>query len=357
MSETALRPQRRPAVALAERGLLPDRVIRAGIRSLLDQRLKSLPHRGGPHAPEYLERFTSTLAASSIATLTDKANEQHYELPAAFFRLVLGPHLKYSSAFWAHAPAHPPSLARAEAEALRLTCEHARLGDAQRILELGCGWGSLTLWMAENYPRSRITAVSNSHSQRAYILGEAARRGFSNVTVLTADMNDFRPDGRFDRVVSVEMFEHLRNWPEVFRRVEDWLVPGGYFFLHVFAHRSTPYLFEVADASDWMSAHFFSGGMMPSDELAVRVAGRLAVRERWRWSGVHYRDTAEAWLGNLDAHRAEVLQIFKDVYGAQARQWLQRWRIFFMACAELFGHDDGREWGVSHYLLERTSSG
>jgi cyclopropane-fatty-acyl-phospholipid synthase len=289
--------------------------------------------------------------SAAIAPVPHRANEQHYEVPAGFFGLVLGPHRKYSSAWW---PAGVTKLEQAETAALAVTCERAGLADGQQILELGCGWGSLTLWMAQHYPRSHITAVSNSHSQRMWILDQAARRGLSNVEVVTADMNRFSIDRRFDRVVSVEMFEHMRNWRELFARVHGWLEPRGSFFMHVFCHRSTPYAFVDSGASDWMSRHFFSGGMMPSDELALRFQDPLRLLRRWRWDGRHYERTANAWLANLDTHREPALAVLAATYGAdQAALWLQRWRIFFMACAELFGHRHGQEWWVSHYLFER----
>ena len=342
---------------LAERGWLPDGVIRLGIRRLLRQRLRTLALRDTERAAEQVGHLVRDMAAAPLAVLPRKANEQHYELPVEFYRLVLGRYLKYSSGCWREANTGADDLDEAEAEALRVTCERAQLADGQHVLELGCGWGSLTLWMAERYPRSRIVAVSNSQSQREFITEQAARRGLTNVTVITRDVNELDTRGaRFDRVVSVEMFEHLRNWPEAFRRVHLWLAPGGLFFLHVFAHRSTPYLFEVTDRSDWMAAHFFSGGMMPSDELALRVCGGLQPVGRWRWSGMHYRRTAEAWLANLDAHHDEALGVLRRLHGADAQRWLQRWRMFFMACAELFGYAGGQEWWVSHYLFERPDA-
>jgi cyclopropane-fatty-acyl-phospholipid synthase len=339
------------AINWTEQGLVPDAVIRAGIRRLCKQRLVEI-HAGDAEAASVaFEKFVAHMNAAELAPLPHKANEQHYEVPAAFYATALGQHRKYSSCFW---PKGVSNLDDAEAVALAATCEHAGIVNGQRILELGCGWGSLTLWMAEHYPASRITAVSNSRSQREYILGEAARRDLKNVDIITCDMNVFSTDARFDRIVSVEMFEHMRNWHALFQRVHSWLVPGGRFFMHVFCHRSAPYEFVDNGPSDWMGRHFFSGGIMPSDDLALRFQEHLQLVQRWRWDGTHYEKTANAWLANVDAHRDAVLPVLADTYGDEvAQQWLQRWRIFFMACAELFGYNNGQEWWVSHYLFER----
>lgn len=335
-------------VALTDRGVLPDALVRAGIRALLRRRLAEIDAGDAQAAAARIERFVEHMARSPVALLPEKANEQHYEVAAEFYGLVLGRHRKYSSGYFRDGVR---SLDEAEAEALRLTCEHARIADGMRILELGCGWGSLTLWMAEHYPQARITAVSNSQSQRAYIVAEAARRRLHNVEVLTRDMNAFEAPGRYERIVSVEMFEHMRNWAELFARVHRWLEPSGRLLLHVFVHRSVPYAFEPVDDSDWMSRWFFSGGMMPSDELALRTCGPLALEQRWRWDGRHYARTAECWLERLDAQRPAALAVLRAAYGANAPLWLQRWRVFFMACAELFGHRHGQEWWVSQYLF------
>ena len=341
------------AIALrwAEQGRLPDRVVRSGIRHLLRQRLAEL-HSGDAEAGARItQEFVAQMRAAELAPLPEKANEQHYEVPADFFAQVLGPHRKYSSCHW---PPGVNTLAEAEAAALASTCDRAGLQDGQRVLELGCGWGSLSLWMAERYPNSWITALSNSQSQRAYIEAQAVVRGLSNLRVLTRDINRFDTDERFDRVVSVEMFEHLRNWPRAFAQVARWLQPGGRFFMHVFAHREAPYAFEVRDESDWMSRHFFSGGMMPSDDLALQCQDDLRLLQRWRWDGRHYQRTAAAWLANMDAGQATLMPLLAATYGAdQAGIWWQRWRLFFMAVEELFGHADGRQWWVSHYLFER----
>ena len=343
----------RLALSWVEQGLVPDTVVRHGIRRLCRMRLKDLSVDDAELSASITEAFVHAMREAPAAPLPELANSQHYEVPAEFFGLVLGPRRKYSSAWW---PVGVSTLAQAEERALEETCRRAGLENGQQVLELGCGWGSLTLWMAEHYPASRIVAVSNSHSQRAHILAEAARRGLSNVEVITADMNGFDTAGRFDRIVSVEMFEHMRNWEALFARVHGWLVPGGRFFMHVFCHRATPYPFEDRDASDWMGRHFFSGGMMPSDELALRVSGALRLVARWRWDGTNYQKTANAWLANLDGARGEVIRVLEGAYGAaQAPVWLQRWRLFFMACAELFGHRAGQEWWVSHYLFERPA--
>ncbi len=341
------------AIRWTEQGLVPDGAIRAGIRRLLRQRLEELRADDAEFAAARAEAFAAEMARAPIALVPHKANEQHYEVPAEFYALALGRQRKYSACYW---PEGVASLDDAETAALEVTCERAGIRDGLDILELGCGWGSLTLWMAERYPSSRITAVSNSGSQRDFILAEAKRRGLGNVTVLTSDMNAFEPDGRFDRVVSVEMFEHMRNWQALFGRVHGWLRPGGRFFMHVFVHRLVPYAFEVRDASDWMSEHFFSGGMMPSDDLALRFQHSLKLLQRWRWDGRHYEKTANAWLANVDARRDRILPILAAAHGEAAEQWLQRWRIFFMACAELFGYNRGQEWWVSHTLFERPAA-
>ena len=325
-------------------------MVRAGIRRLLKARLNEIGAEDAARAAILSDNFAAEIRAAPIALAPEKANAQHYQIPAPFFAETLGTHRKYSSCWW---PDGVSTLDQAEAAALAATCEHADLADGQDVLELGCGWGSLTLWMAKHYPSSRITAVSNSSSQRAHIEAEAYRRGLSNIQVMTCDMNEFNAGRRFDRIVSVEMFEHLRNWPEAFRRVRGWLNGDGRFFMHVFVHRLTPYAFVERDASDWMSRFFFTGGMMPSDDLALRFQDDLQIVKRWRWDGTQYERTANAWLANMDARRAAVWPILEQTYGAEhAALWWVRWRIFFMSCAELFGYSHGQQWWVSHYLFK-----
>ncbi|MGZ8408307.1 MAG: SAM-dependent methyltransferase [Hyphomicrobium sp.] len=295
--------------------------------------------------------FASEMAARAIAEHADAANSQHYELPADFFRICLGPKLKYSCCLY---PTGTETLAEAEDAALAETCGHADIRDGQTILELGCGWGSLSLWMAERYPRASITAVSNSLGQRAFIEAQAEARGLTNLVVLTRDMNTFEAGARFDRIVSVEMFEHMANWRALLTKARNWLELDGRVFIHVFTHRRTPYRFEVSNSSDFIAQHFFTGGVMPSHRLVREYADLFEVEEEWRWSGAHYQKTALHWLANMDAEPVAVRRLMDATYGDGARLWTRRWRRFYLATAGLFGDSGGAEWGVSHYRLKRT---
>ena len=341
------------AFELAERAWLPDAMIRFGIRRMLVERLRDEDRGDAQRQADSEAELLATLRASPIAVSTGDANEQHYEVPAEFFRLILGRRLKYSCCYW---PSAGGSLDEAEEAMLALTCERAELADGHSILELGCGWGSLTLWMAERYPDSRITAVSNSSGQRAFIEAECARRGLGNVTAVTADMNDYQPKRRFDRVVSVEMFEHMRNYERLMRRIASWLEPGGKLFVHIFCHRAFAYLYLPAGPNDWMAREYFTGGTMPSDGLLLHFQQALELEGQWRINGRHYQRTLEAWLDRLDARREEVERVLGSTPGELTPQRLaQRWRLFLMACSELFGYRDGGEWWVSHYLFRRRA--
>ena len=331
-----------------ERGWLPDPFIRYGIRRLLRQKL-DLERHGGPTAMAGRRAgLLRSMEEAPLALHAEDANRQHYELPPEFFQIVLGPRLKYSCAWWEPGTA---DLGHAEADMLALTAKRARLADGQRILELGCGWGSLTLWMAEHLPNAQILAVSNSAAQRQFILNRAAERGYTQVEVVTADMNDFALTQRFDRVVSVEMFEHMRNWALLLERITSWLAPEGELFVHHFCHRDLLYFYELDGRDDWMARHFFTGGMMPALDLLGSLEGLLRVEEQWAVNGVHYEKTCRAWLTRQDACRDRILPLFEAVYGRDAARWFERWRLFFLACAELFAYAGGTEWLVGHYRL------
>jgi cyclopropane-fatty-acyl-phospholipid synthase len=330
---------------------VPDAVLRLAIRRLLAQRLREERAGGAAAVDRRTDELVRRMRASPIALATADANAQHYEVPPRFFELVLGSRLKYSCCLYA-SPA--TTLDEAEEAMLALTAERAGLADGQDVLELGCGWGSLTLWMAERFPRSRITAVSNSRDQRGFIEARARQRGLSNVSVVTADMNAFDAAASFDRVVSIEMFEHMRNWPLLLSRVAGWMRPDARLFLHVFSHREVAYPFDVRDASDWMAREFFTGGLMPSDGLLGRLQDGLAIEEHWQVDGTHYARTAEDWLARLDRRRGEALDVLAAAYGLErARERFWAWRLFFLACAECWGYRGGREWIVSHYRLRR----
>jgi cyclopropane-fatty-acyl-phospholipid synthase len=343
------------AVDWTESGLVPDSVIRHGIRRLLRARLADIAADDVQQAAEREAAFIAMMDRSAIALVPHLANEQHYEVPAAFFARVLGDNLKYSCCYWSDGVT---SLSAAESAALAITCERAGIENGMHILDLGCGWGSFSIWTAEHFPECRITSVSNSQSQRDFIVAEAKRRGLENIEVRVCDMNDFDIDRKFHRIVSIEMFEHMRNYRELFRRIARWLRPDGSFFLHIFCHRSTPYEFTDNGPGDWMSRHFFSGGIMPSDSLPMHFQDSLQLQNHWRWQGSHYARTANAWVERMDADKEALLPVLAATYGdGEVRKWWMRWRMFFMACAELFAFNNGQEWWVSHYRFVPRPSG
>lgn len=340
------------AVSWTESGLVPDSVIRAGIRRLLEGKRREIQADDVEHAARTLNDFVAVMNASPIALLPELANEQHYEVPAEFFGAVMGKHRKYSCCYWADGAV---DLDSAETQALEITVRRAGIEDGMRVLDMGCGWGSLSLYIAKRFPNTRVMSVSNSSSQQSFIQAQASRRALTNIEVQVCDMNDFDTEQRFDRIVSIEMFEHMRNYAELYRRIQRWLVDDGRFFMHIFCHRSTPYEYIDTGPADWMSRHFFSGGIMPSADLPLRFAGDLAIEKRWHWNGLNYARTCNAWLERMDENKAAIMPILARCYGDDnASLWWQRWRIFFMACAELFNFDDGKEWYVGHYLFRKT---
>ncbi len=339
-------------ITACELGLVPDAFTRRGIRKLLIQRLLNVDCGSVLANEAAAVELASEFSSSPIALVPETSNVQHYDLPAELHRFMLGPQRKYSSCFW---PKGCHSLDVAEDAALQQTCENAEIEDGQAILELGCGWGSLTFWLAMKYPASRITAVSNSVSQRDYIMSVAEERGVSDrVSVITRDMNDLQIDKTFDRVVSVEMFEHMRNYPELLKRISSWLKPSGKLFVHVFCHKELTYVFADQSVEDWMSRHFFSGGVMPAADFLGRFNDHLSVEDHWSWSGLHYQKTCDAWLANMDRNRSKIMPVLEATHGTRgAKRWFNRWRMFHMACSELFGFEGGGEWFVSQYRFTK----
>ncbi len=329
--------------------IIPDALIRIGIRSRLKGTLAPFEKLTCEERQALVMQHVRELKKSPLAIATDEANEQHYELPTAFFQKCLGPHMKYSSGYW---DPGVTDIETSEARMLALSCERAELEDGHRILELGCGWGSLTLWMGKHYPNSKITAVSNSRTQKEYIDAQAKERGLANIEVKTVNMIDYQGEGEsvFDRVVSVEMFEHMKNYELLLGRVSQWLKPEGKLFVHIFTHREYAYHYEAKDESDWMALYFFTGGQMPSDDLLLYFQNDLKIDDHWQVSGTHYQKTSEAWLSRMDAASDELKPLIAETYGeSDAKQWWVWWRCFYMACAELWGYKGGDEWIVSHY--------
>ena len=337
-------------IDLAEKGIVPDFIIRYGIRRLCQKRLYRAKSIGSERVEVEHQEWVEKLLKSPIALVPEKANEQHYELPPQFFEQVLGKYLKYSSGYWLNSK----TLNDSEKEMLEITYNRSEIVDSMNILELGCGWGSFTLFMAQRLPNSNITAVSNSNDQREYIQNKCKKMGYSNVTVITADMNDFDTKNKFDRVVSIEMFEHMRNYGKLLKKISNWLNEDGKLFVHIFSHKNLVYPFENNGPDDWMGREFFSGGLMPSRRLLLHFQDHMIIQKMWYMSGEYYSKTANAWLYRMDQNKLKIMELFSETYGkSNAKMWIQRWRIFFMSCAELFGMNNGSEYGITHYLFTK----
>lgn len=337
-------------IELAEKGIIPDYFIRQGIVRNCENRLNNENVSNTEKVSSKKQSWIQQMKESPIALVPEKANEQHYEVPPAFFENVLGKHLKYSSGYW---PDGVNSLDESEESMLELSFERAQLVDGDSILELGCGWGSLTCYMASKLPNSKITAVSNSKDQKEHILNRCKNQGLDNIEVITADMNDFGTENKYDRVVSIEMFEHMRNYKKLLSKISSWLHDDGKLFIHIFTHQSVVYPFENQGEADWMAREFFSGGMMPSHDLLLHFQDDLIIDGVWSMSGTHYEKTSLAWVNKMDANKDSIMKIFLKTYGDDAKLWFQRWRIFFMSCEKLFGYNNGSEWGVSHYRFSK----
>ena len=337
-------------IELAEKGIIPDYFIRQGIVRNCENRLNNENVSNTEKVSSKKQSWIQQMKESPIALVPEKANEQHYEVPPAFFEKVLGKHLKYSSGYW---PDGVSSLDESEESMLELSFERAQLADGDSILELGCGWGSLTCYMASKLPNSKITAVSNSKDQKEHILNRCKNQGLDNIEVITADMNDFETENKYDRVVSIEMFEHMRNYKKLLSKISSWLNEDGKLFIHIFTHQSVVYPFENQGEADWMAREFFSGGIMPSHDLLLHFQDDLIIDDVWGMSGTHYEKTSLAWVNKMDANKDSIMKIFLKTYGDDAKLWFQRWRIFFMSCEKLFGYNNGSEWGVSHYRFSK----
>lgn len=338
---------------LLEKNLIPDFLVRWGIRRLLSRRLRDEDRGSLEKNRESLQQYIEHLKQSPVAVHTKDANEQHYEVPTPFYQYCLGKRLKYSGGYW---PSGINTLDESEDAMLDLSCRRAELKDGHSVLDLGCGWGSLTLYIAEKYPNCKVTSVSNSRTQKEYIDSVCKTKGFSNVTVITKDMNEFTIDAKFDRLMSVEMLEHMKNYEVLFQRFAGFMKPDALFFVHIFTHKEFAYAFEVKDETDWMSKYFFTGGQMPSDDLFLYFQKDLLIENHWRVNGLHYHKTSEAWLSGMDANREKIIPIFEATYGKEnALKWWVYWRVFYMACAELWGYNGGEEWVVSHYLFRKRN--
>ena len=334
---------------LLARGLIPDWILRRGVRSQGKERLNMMNKVDS--TKEY-SKFINEASTGNIAVNTDDANNQHYEVDSEFFKYCLGKNLKYSCCFWDE---NTLDLDAAEDNMLEIYSQRAQITDGMSILDIGCGWGSLSLFLAQKYPKSEITGVSNSSSQKIFIDSVASERNISNLNIITRDINDFRAEEKYDRILSIEMFEHTKNTKKLMNLINDWLNPNGLFFMHVFAHKENPYYFDRDQKNAWMAKYFFTGGMMPNHNLFKDLKSNLEYQKSWILSGEHYERTSNAWLDKMDQNKSKILSLFERSNGSSvAKRKFHFWRLFYIACAEIFGYDNGNEWVVSHHLFKKS---
>ena len=334
---------------LLARGLIPDWILRRGVRSQGKERLNMMNKVDS--TKEY-SKFINEASTGNIAVNTDDANNHHYEVDSEFFKYCLGKNLKYSCCFWDE---NTLDLDAAEDNMLEIYSKRAEITDGMNILDIGCGWGSLSLFLAQKYPKSEITGVSNSSSQKIFIDSVASERNISNLNIITRDINDFRTEEKYDRILSIEMFEHTKNTKKLMNLINDWLNPNGLFFMHVFAHKENPYYFDRDQKNAWMAKYFFTGGMMPNHNLFKDLKSNLEYQKSWILSGEHYERTSNAWLDKMDQNKSKILSLFERSNSSSvAKRKFHFWRLFYIACAEIFGYDNGNEWVVSHHLFKKS---
>ena len=329
---------------LAESGFIPDALIKIAARYISNKRISksSIDY----DKPEII----SALSKGVVAEKTSDANKQHYEVPPEYFYHVLGTNLKYSCSLFDNVNL----LDEAETSMLELYIERANIKDGHKILDLGCGWGSFSLYIAKKYPNTNITSVSNSSDQITYIKNEAQKRGLPNIKAYRMDVNSLELNTQFDRIISIEMFEHLRNYKLILSSLNNLLKPDGRLFIHIFCHKKLTYFYEMKNNFDWMTKYFFQGGIMPSKDIFEYFDDELEIINQWDINGNHYSKTCKAWLNNHYINRKKILDVFQKHYD-KPKIWFNRWRIFFLSCEAFFALNNGKEYFVSHYLLKKKS--
>ncbi|KAJ4830155.1 hypothetical protein Tsubulata_042905 [Turnera subulata] len=341
----------RAMLASLERNLLPDAVVRRLTRLLLASRLRSGCKPSSELQLLDLLQFVHSLKEMPIAIQTETAKAQHYELPTSFFKLVLGKNMKYSCCYF---PNESSSLEDAEKAMLELYCERAKLKDGHTVLDVGCGWGSLSLFIAQKYANCKITGICNSTTQKAYIEEQCRDLQLHNLEIIVADISTFEMEASYDRIFSIEMFEHMKNYGQLLNKISKWMKQDTLLFVHYFCHKAFAYHFEDINEDDWITRYFFTGGTMPSANLLLYFQDDVSIVNHWLVNGKHYSKTSEEWLKRMDKNLASIKPIMESTYGKdQSLKWTVYWRTFFIAVAELFGYNNGDEWMVAHFLFRK----